>query len=670
MIGRKQHAFLRALAAGLLLTAYQACAQHPDAHAVGVFGAYNLNMHTADFRALPGVPSCCPLYETGSGAGLSAGVFYEIPLSEAFSVQIRGGYSENGADLKTTEYTPVDVDGVMTEAAIEHTISSGLSSIGLEPLLGYRFFKALSLHAGLRLALVTGRSYEQVERLVQPGSGTFENDRRIRNELSGDIPEASSVAASLLAGLSYELPLDREGKLKASPELLYSLGLTPVVSSVSWNANSLRAGVALKYRMLPAPETPQSPAAPPPPPPPPTPRKPAPTASIGAVAIENGKETAVGRIVVEEFISTNMRPILQYIFFEDNSSVIPRRYNSISQDEASSFLTDNLHNAGALDVYHHILNIVGQRLRKHETASLTVTGCNSGTGAEKDNRALSRARAESVRDYLTSVWKIETKRIRVEVRDLPRIPSNMSESDGISENRRVELSSNDERILQPLTTKDIERHASPPRIVFMPSVVSEAGVDRWRVRVSHQGKELKVFSGTGAPPARLEWNLTEGMSELPQETASITYGLEAVDPEGRQARSVEGAMPVEQITIRKKRGESAGGDREISRYSLILFDFDKADLNSRNLAVARMVRSELRPASKVRITGHTDRIGDAEYNSRISEQRARNTAAALGARTEDVKGLGENELPFDNDLPEGRFYSRTVNIYVETPVAE
>ena len=32
----------------------------------------------------------------------------------------------------------------------------------------------------------------------------------------------------------------------------------------------------------------------------------------------------------------------------------------------------------------------------------------------------------------------------------------------------------------------------------------------------------------------------------------------------------------------------------------------------------------------------------------------------------DARGLGEIDLLFNNDIPEGRFYCRTVNVMVET----
>ena len=52
-----------------------------------------------------------------------------------------------------------------------------------------------------------------------------------------------------------------------------------------------------------------------------------------------------------------------------------------------------------------------------------------------------------------------------------------------------------------------------------------------------------------------------------------------------------------------------------------------------------------------------------------SLSRADAAAQALGIPVKEAVGRGEKELLYDNDLPEGRYYCRTVTVIVETPVA-
>ncbi len=73
------------------------------------------------------------------------------------------------------------------------------------------------------------------------------------------------------------------------------------------------------------------------------------------------------------------------------------------------------------------------------------------------------------------------------------------------------------------------------------------------------------------------------------------------------------------------------------------------------------------------IHGHTDIIGDEKYNNTLSLERSKSAQKIIeGALAKAGKkgvtfqtlGFGEdaNNAPFDNNLPEERFYNRTVII--------
>jgi flagellar motor protein MotB len=46
--------------------------------------------------------------------------------------------------------------------------------------------------------------------------------------------------------------------------------------------------------------------------------------------------------------------------------------------------------------------------------------------------------------------------------------------------------------------------------------------------------------------------------------------------------------------------------------------------------------------------------------------RAEQTKKALGTSAAKAQGFGEEKLIYDNELPEGRFYCRTIEITVRT----
>ncbi len=73
------------------------------------------------------------------------------------------------------------------------------------------------------------------------------------------------------------------------------------------------------------------------------------------------------------------------------------------------------------------------------------------------------------------------------------------------------------------------------------------------------------------------------------------------------------------------------------------------------------------PDLKVKIQGHTDNLGEAEYNLTLSEKRANTVFQYLqlfGITTErlQAKGYGETQPVSSNDTEEGRAKNRRVEL--------
>ncbi|MCX6140009.1 MAG: OmpA family protein [Candidatus Kapabacteria bacterium] len=132
-----------------------------------------------------------------------------------------------------------------------------------------------------------------------------------------------------------------------------------------------------------------------------------------------------------------------------------------------------------------------------------------------------------------------------------------------------------------------------------------------------------------------------------------------------------GSIPVDYVSSVRKKTENLP-DRTVDKYSLILFDFDKATLTEDNSRILeQMVLPNIASTSKVKIIGYTDRIGNDVYNEKLSRERAETVKAFLMSRAKDAKystsGVGEGTEIFPNDVPVGRQLSRTVQVIVETP---
>ena len=643
--------------------------------AYGLFVNFGQNIHTADFIGVdfPQIPSCCPRFESGSGLGYNFGLLYDLPLNNTFALTFRGIYRNLSGTLTTLEPTVVSSpEGTATNGNFEHSVEGTFSTVGLQPMLDYRLTPRFILSLGLNADYLMTKDFSQKETLKDPNFGTFYGtNKRVRNEYSGTLTNPSSLLLSAVVGAGYNLPLNKEESLYLVPEISYYYGLSDVADNLNWKISQITAGVAFKWspRKVKPPKV-----APPPPPPPPLPMPPPPPeapildAKIVAVAVdENGKESPMAKLKVEQFLTSRMYPLLNYVFFDENSSTLPNRYITLSKSETKDFNVKKLYNKSTLDVYHNVLNIVGHRVKMYPQANLTLVGCNTDLGPEQGNTALSKNRAEAVKDYLVNVWGIAPSRITIQARNLPEIPSNVNNPDGQAENRRVEIITNIDNIFQPLIIQDTLIESNPPVFRFKPTVYAQMGIRSWKIITSQSQGVVKTFTGTGQPPASIEWDLSKEYEVVPKLNEPLNYRLEVVDKDNKTWLSPLQNLPVEQYTIERKILEQIE-DKEIDKFSLILFGYNQYELGEANKKIIEFAKRRIYPNSEVLIQGYSDRIGDANYNLQLSQKRANAAANALGVNVNNAKGLGNSILLYDNNLPEGRFYCRTVTIDIVTPI--
>ena len=644
---------------------------------IGLYGQLGLNLHSGDFHGLPEAPACLLLDNAGFGGdfglGFGGGALFELPLNPQWFLQGRVGYSSVGATLTTQAgIGPILVGDADTASGIsEYSLDASLGLIGGGITIGWRPLDLpLTFRLGPDFGIFMQKSFTQQEELVEPSSAAFigpdGQNTRIRNAVAGDVENTTAQIAATI-GADYELPMNADRTLLLVPELRYSFPFTKVRSDLDWKIHQLRAGVAVKYSFPIAKPAPPVPPADEPSEPPPPPPQPALAANVSMVGVgSDGTEREVLKITVEEFINTQTHALLNYIFFEENSSSIPIRYVQYGNNAASQFSFDMLRDQGTMAVYRQILNILGARMQADPSVKLTLTGTNSNDGLEKGNRDLSKARAESVKSYLTGSWGIDQNRIRVRHRNLPSLPSNTDEADGNEENRRVEMTASRETLLEPVTTEDTLRTVDPPGIRVKTGYTADAGLEDWSLQIRQGPRLLKEYDGVLDMEPSFDWNIEGNPLEIPREQTPITAVLSARDSRG-QTTSAVARLPVEQITIRRKREERLG-DLVFDRFNLITFEYNSARLSKPSKKIAAEIRERIRSESTVEIVGYSDRLGEEDHNLQLSKERAENTAKELRVPAENARGGGENTELFDNNLPEGRFYTRTVDILIKTPV--
>jgi outer membrane protein OmpA-like peptidoglycan-associated protein len=101
----------------------------------------------------------------------------------------------------------------------------------------------------------------------------------------------------------------------------------------------------------------------------------------------------------------------------------------------------------------------------------------------------------------------------------------------------------------------------------------------------------------------------------------------------------------------------------------INFDTGKADLKQDGVATVKEIASLLKSNAtlKLGVEGHTDNVGDAASNKKLSEARAKSVTAAIVASGIDASrlsasGFGQEKPVADNRTEEGRAKNRRVEL--------
>lgn len=374
-------------------------------------------------------------------------------------------------------------------------------------------------------------------------------------------------------------------------------------------------------------------------------------------------------INIEEITTIDSSPMLNYIYFDTGKSVIPDRYTTFDrQQETEGYAEAYLR--GSREKYLHVLNVIGSRLQQKPEATIRIIGCNSDYGEEKGRIDLSRARAESVRAYLQYIWGISPARMEVLARNLPEIPSTSRIQQGREENQRVEIHSSHQELLDPIRSTYIEARSDTESMRLLPQIDSEHGLASWKITFLSNDTIVDTLSGDGALPPEIMLSSEAFRPENLVQYNQLKAHVVVTDIEDHTFETT--SAPVQINSVRKEQllAQDLGYMVE-EKYALILFDFDRADIKERNAAIVDHIvnRIEALDDAAVNIVGHTDIIGQEDYNIRLSQRRAKavydKIITALGTRKAagvQYSGVGPFDPLHDNMLPENRAMNRTVTI--------
>ena len=605
----------------------------------GVSGAANLNFYSGTTQRLNNSLIVPTAFHKGFGVRPFGSVFLEYRPASAFGAMLNVGYDGRGAKF----------DGVIAPCDCPATLETNLSYVTVEPSLrlslpSSNFF----LFAGPRIAFNMEKDFNYTQ-LRQPNT-------------DAELSAIRKTVFSGQVGMGYDFPISSANsgtKVSISPFVSYHpyFGQDPRdIESLS--ITTIRTGIALKFGKAKKAAVVESPIV---------------VVPVREVlfSVTEPKTISVNRQVSETL------PLRNSVFFDEGSVEIPSRYIVLTKDQASGFREEGLQkvesetstsrSARQLVVYYNILNILGDRLRSNPGSSISLSGASAK--GPKEGKVF----AESVKQYIVTVFGIDGSRITTQGRTKPLIPS---EQPGATkelvalraEDRRVDfLSSSPELlmevgggIMKPVQIIATEVNPLEDKVILNVDGANEL-LKTWSVNITDEQGNVKTFGPYTKDQESISGNAILGNS-----------------PEGNFKLSMVGetktGLPVtKESSIRLVRPDET--IKKAFRYS-ILFDFDRAKtIASYEKFLKDVVVPLITDGSTVVIKGHTDIIGGTEYNYKLSHNRAMQTqkiieSALSNSNKNNVKfetvGFGEDltYAPFENNFPEKYFYNRTVIIEI------
>lgn len=586
----------------------------------GGAGGININYYGGSVQQL-NTSITSPLSFT-KGSGLGA---FISPVLEYRPNPTWGGMLFFGFDGRSGSFNDVAAGNTT------YSLSTSLNYLSIEPNIRLNpFSSGLYFFAGPSFGFNVAKSFT----FKQTGAP----------DQTADLGDVRGTLVNAQVGAGYDIPLTNpkaNSQVNLSPFLSINFGQGPS-SSENWSLTSVRMGIALKF------------------------------GSSGEanqkLANEIQFSVKAPKVIPNERKIEETFPLRNYVFFDEGSDSIPGRYISLSREQASNFKEAqflqpdprnlNGRSARQMTVYYNILNILGDRMRRIPDETITLVGCSSQGISNGESLA------NKVKNYLVTDFGIDGRRILTVGREQPEIPSyhsgDMRDVDLVkSEDRRVEINSRSLNILDPVQIISFQEEPLDNDVLF--NVQTDGDIlSSWSIELTDENGARKTYGPFTQDQERVSGKKILGDKLQGRYTVMMT------------GQTKSGQTVQKEDTFHLVRSDKSKAETGF-RFS-ILFEFDQSKtVATYEHFLTNSVAPLISEGASVTIHGHTDIVGEDEHNLKLSRDRANQTQSVLEHAltqagkhrvTFDTYGFGDDvrRAPFENRMPEERFYNRTVII--------
>lgn len=490
---------------------------------------------------------------------------------------------------------------------------------------------APAAHSPLAFTIGLGASIGLQQEMTYTADGASEG-------VAYDIPEARALTLSMNMGLTYDIPISAE---RAATQytlmpfvdaawMMSQRGTdaeAPAASNNALQTLSARIGIAVTRGKVEESRTPDL------------------DEDDFYISVKPPLHGAGTQVTSAEHM-----PLIPRVFLAPTDKRFPPRYRMRklkSHDTASS--------------YYDVISVAAALLNVYPSLSLTLVGSDP---VEGDGVALARL----VRKAILDLAFVDTSRIMVRGQRNPESVTGTAalvgaeQTAALEENRRVDIVCSDPS-KWPMVVNVVKRDAMIESSMIVRVNTNDA-LQPWFVNITAEdlpnGRTFGPFDGKQAViPEPL---IPRGPS------GTINVGVTAQSVDGKKHDDYK------QVRFTSDAPQNVGSDRHV-----LLMSYGEADPTARwKSYLQETIGKRLRDGCRIIVHGHTDDIGVAEVNRKISHQHAERVAAVLQAVV-DNEGLDDVEIvsvghgedsadaPMRPETPEGRQYNRSVIIDIVYP---
>ena len=614
----------------------------------GVAGGANFNFYRGSTHQLNSGFTPLTTFHDGDGIGL-----FVAPLLEYHKPNTRLGFQlQFGFDDRKAQF-----EQAKTVCDCPADLKTDISYWTVEPSLRFAPFQSnFYFFAGPRFAFIKEQSF-----VYQLGINPAYPNQTPTAEETGDLDQINKTIISMQIGAGIDIALSsskNKTQFVLSPFASFHpyYGQNPR-SVETLNITTIRAGIALKMGL-----------------------------GHRIIAKEEVVEVVDPEVQFSVFAPTNVPakrrvrevfPLRNYIFFTEGNTNIPSRYSVLKKEDVKNFgenqleMVTPINTSGRserqMDVYYNLINIIGIRMVHYPSTSIVLVGSSENGPIE----GLKMAR--SVATYLLDTFDIAPERIKAQGQFKPKVPS-------AKKGKKSELyllSDSDRRVtIETLSPELLAEFKSGPSTAIVSASHQDEAPETSFVQLEVKGAEKALNSWYVQMEDSLGKTSTFGPFTKDKTTISSQSILEN-KPEGDYTIKLIGLTKSGKTIHQETKAHVVLWQPiqfdEGLRFS-ILFEFDESKaIGMYDNYLIEVVAPKIPKDGIVLIHGHTDTIGNVNYNLNLSKSRANDVKNTLEkalqqlGRTDvkfEITGFGEdpNYAPFQNEFPEERFYNRTVII--------